>query len=33
MSTLAPSTDRNVATRLPQPDVGIQTLKNPIKFV
>jgi hypothetical protein len=30
---LTPSTDRNVATRLPQPGVGIQALKNPIKFV
>jgi hypothetical protein len=32
MPALAPSTDRNIATRLPQPDVGIQTLKNAIKF-
>jgi hypothetical protein len=31
MPALAPSTDRNVAT-LPQPDVGIWTLKNAIKF-
>jgi hypothetical protein len=26
------STDRNVATTLPRRDVGIQTLKNAIKF-
>ncbi len=32
MPTLAPSTDRNVATRLPQPGVGIWTLKTAIKF-
>jgi hypothetical protein len=32
MPALSPSTDRNVATTLPQPGVGIWTLKNAIKF-